>query len=63
LKTIELIISPAGETQLQTQGFQGSSCQAASRALKQALGLVTHEQKTADFFAAQQQQIDQTTRR
>jgi hypothetical protein len=62
LKTITLVISTTGETQLQTQGFQSSSCQAASRALEQALGLVTDEQKTAEYFTAQYQQLDQTTK-
>ncbi len=50
MKTITLVISPTGETQLQTQGFHGSGCQMASRALEQALGFVTHEQKTAEFY-------------
>jgi hypothetical protein len=62
LKTITLVISPTGETQLQTHGFEGSNCQGASRALEQTLGLVTHEQKTAEYFAAQQQQLDQATK-
>jgi len=50
LKTITLVISPNGETQLQTQGFAGSQCQAASAALEQALGQVTQEQRTTEYY-------------
>jgi len=30
MKLIEIVIGPAGETQLQTQGFQGRDCKVAS---------------------------------
>lgn len=50
MKFIEIVIGPAGETRLQTQGFQGSQCKAASAALEKALGLVTHEQRTTEFY-------------
>lgn len=53
MKLIEIVISPAGETQLQTQGFQGSQCKAASAALEKALGLVTQEQRTTEFYQTQ----------
>lgn len=56
MKNIELFIDATGVTRLQTSGFQGSSCQSASRALEQALGLVTHEERTAEFFAAHETQ-------
>ena len=48
---IEVIISPTGETQLETKGFTGASCRDASRALEQALGTTTREQLTADYHA------------
>lgn len=53
MKLIEIVIGPAGETQLQTQGFQGSDCKAASAALEQALGLVTQERRTTEFYQTQ----------
>jgi hypothetical protein len=59
-KIIELLISPTGETTLQTKGFQGGDCLQASRWLDQALGLVAAERKTAEFFqtdTAQTQEI------
>jgi len=53
MKTITLVISPTGETQLQTQGFAGSQCQAASAALEKALGLVTQDQQTTEYYQTQ----------
>ncbi len=53
MKTITLVISSTGDTQLQTQGFQGSDCKAASAALEQALGLVSQEQRTTEFYKTQ----------
>lgn len=49
-RTIEITISPTGGTKIETKGFAGSSCQAATRLLEQALGRVTHEQLTPDFY-------------
>jgi hypothetical protein len=59
MKTIEVIVSPTGETRLETKGFAGSSCQDASRLLEQALGAKAGEQLTAEYYAeqAQHQQI------
>jgi hypothetical protein len=48
-RTIEITISPRGETKIETQGFAGSSCQEATRLLEQALGRVTNEQLTPEF--------------
>jgi hypothetical protein len=61
LKIIEIIVSPKGETQLQTKGFQGSSCQDASRFLEQALGAKLNESFTAEYYqqAPAAQQIHQ----
>jgi hypothetical protein len=47
---IELIISPSGETRLETKGFAGSSCQAASQFLEKALGITQSQQLTAEFY-------------
>jgi hypothetical protein len=59
MKIIEIIVSPTGETRLETKGFAGSSCQDASRLLEQALGARAGEQLTAEFYAqsVQHQQI------
>ena len=52
MKTIELIISPTGQTTVQTKGFAGSSCQDASRLIELALGKRTGEQLTSEFHQA-----------
>ena len=49
-RVIELIVSPKGETSLQTKGFAGGSCVQASKWLEQSLGVVTADQKTTEFF-------------
>jgi hypothetical protein len=50
---IEVIVSPTGETKLQTKGFAGASCRDSSKFLEQALGLRTSEQLTAEYHAQQ----------
>ncbi len=51
-QVIELVVSPKGETTLQTKGFAGAVCQEASRFLEAALGEAIHEKKTAEYHAA-----------
>ena len=48
-KIIEVLVSPSGQTSLQTKGFAGDACRHASKALEQALGRVEREQITAEF--------------
>jgi hypothetical protein len=52
-KTIEVVVSPAGETTVQTKGFAGPSCREASRFLERALGERTAERLTAEFHQTQ----------
>lgn len=49
-RVIEIIVSPQGQTRLQTMGFTGSTCREASRFLELALGHGSGEQLTAEFF-------------
>ncbi|WP_425613530.1 DUF2997 domain-containing protein [Anatilimnocola sp. NA78] len=50
-KLIEVIISPAGETHLETRGFTGTACRQASLFLEQALGTKLEERLTPEFYA------------
>jgi hypothetical protein len=60
MKTIEIVVSPNGQTQVQTKGFTGSECRAASEFIEKALGKRTQEQLTAEFHQqASQQQSNQ----
>jgi Protein of unknown function (DUF2997) len=52
-KIIEVIVSPRGETTVQTKGYAGDSCLKASRALEEALGVSVSENKSAEFFLKQ----------
>ena len=59
-KTIEIVVTPTGQTQVQTKGFTGSECRQASQFIEQALGQRTSEQLTAEFHqSASQQQSNQ----
>ena len=55
MRTIEVIISPKGETKIETKGFTGSSCQQASQFLEQSLGSKVSEKPTVDFYQTQPQ--------
>ena len=62
MKTIEVVISPAGETRIETKGFAGSQCRNATRLLETALGKSTAEQTTPEFHV-QTNKHQQCTRR
>ncbi len=46
---IEIAISPQGQSQIETKGFSGATCRAASQFIEVALGQSFHEQLTAAF--------------
>jgi len=48
---IEVIVSPTGETKVESRGFTGPSCRDASRFVEEALGQRVSEQLTAEFHA------------
>jgi hypothetical protein len=52
-QTIEVIVSPSGETTVQTKGFSGSSCREASRFIERALGVVQSDKPTAEMYQPQ----------
>jgi len=60
VKTIDVIVAPDGSSRVQTHGFTGPQCKAASRFLEQALGAAQSEQLTADFYRTQSAQTQQT---
>ena len=64
MKIIEIVISPTGETKIETKGFTGSECRDASKFIEQALGKQTSEQLTAEFHeVAPQPQTELEQRR
>ncbi|WP_339612935.1 DUF2997 domain-containing protein [uncultured Rubinisphaera sp.] len=60
-RIIEIIVSPNGQTQIETKGFVGTECRNATRFLENTLGQQTDELLKAEFHQAisQQQQAQQ----
>jgi hypothetical protein len=52
-RIIEVIVSPQGESTVQTKGFAGADCVQASRFLEQALGVRVSDRKTEEFFTVE----------
>ena len=52
-KIIEIVVSPTGETELETKGFTGEECKEASKFVELALGATAGEQMTAEFHIPQ----------
>ena len=48
-KTIEVIVSPKGETRVETKGFAGAECREASAFVEKALGTRQSETLTAEY--------------
>jgi len=51
-KTIEIIVSPKGETRVETRGFAGGECREASKFVEEALGKRAGETLTSEFYQA-----------
>ena len=51
MKTIEIVVSPQGESRVETKGFTGSECQKASQFLEMALGKQTTASLKPEFYA------------
>lgn len=50
MRKIEVIVSPNGETRVEAVGYQGNSCQSATRAIEEALGCRTSSVKKLEFY-------------
>ena len=48
-QSIEITVKPDGSTSLETKGFAGNGCRAASEFLERALGSRESEQLTSEF--------------
>ena len=63
MRIIEIVISPNGQTQVETKGFTGAECRDASKFIEQALGKQTSEQLTAEFHQVASQSQTQLEQR
>lgn len=61
MKIIEIIIDPTGQVHLQTRGFAGSECRAASAEIEKAIGVVQSDQPTGEMYASSPAAVQQTT--
>jgi hypothetical protein len=48
-RTIEIIVSPKGEIQIDAVGFKGPDCEQATKFLEEALGVVGQKTKKREF--------------
>lgn len=55
-QTIEVVVAPNGETRVETKGFIGARCRAASEFLERALGASTGERLKPEFYQTTQMQ-------
>lgn len=46
---IEIVISPQGQSKVETKGYQGAACRAASQFIEVVLGLIGEERLTPEF--------------
>jgi hypothetical protein len=56
MKRIEIIVSRKGQSRIETHGYVGSACRAATRWLEQALGIRQNETCKPEFY---QQQVNE----
>ena len=61
-QTIEITVSPKGETRIETKGFSGSACRDASKTLEAALGVRVTQELTSEFHTTAATQQSQSQR-
>ncbi len=61
LETLEFVIYPDGRVQEKVTGIIGNSCAEVTKAIEEQLGLVLHQENTADYFAQQSYQTNPAT--
>ena len=50
--TIEVIVSPTGDIVIEAIGFKGADCEAATRFLEEALGVLTAKTRKPEYHQA-----------
>lgn len=51
METLEFVIHPDGRVEEKVTGIKGQSCAQVTEALEAQLGVVLHQQQTADYFS------------
>lgn len=56
MRTIEVVIQPTGELQIDAVGFKGADCEKATAFLQQVLGQITGKQRKPEYHVAVRRQ-------
>jgi hypothetical protein len=51
-RTIEVVVSPVGDIQIDAVGFKGADCEQATRFLEEALGVISNRVKKPEYHAS-----------
>ena len=52
MKTIEITVSPTGDTSVEAMGFKGADCEQATRFIEEALGQNAKITKKPEYYQA-----------
>ena len=58
-RRIHVRVSPVGEITVEAEGFQGNGCEAATRAIEEALGTPRERTRKPDFWRQSQRHQNQ----
>lgn len=50
MTTVEIVVDADGQVSIRVQGVQGASCKDATKQIEAALGIVTRDDKTAEWY-------------
>ena len=57
--TIEIVVSPSGETSIDAVDFKGADCERATKFLEEALGVVTKRAKKPEYHQTRKTGVNQ----
>ena len=58
-RRIHVKVSPVGEITVEAEGFQGKGCEAATKAIEEALGKTKQRTRKPDFWRQKNRQSNQ----
>lgn len=58
MKTIKVIVSPKGKTDVKVEGVMGPSCETLAKGLEEALGEVNDSGQTEEYFVNIGENVD-----
>ena len=52
-RIIEIVVSPTGESRIETKGYVGNECRQATERIERALGARSNEQLKTEFYQSE----------